>query len=460
MTSWAPELTMGKPRYLAIADAIAADLKAGKLKPGEKLPPQRQLAWQLGVTLGTVTRAYQEAERRGLLSGEVGRGSYLRSPDPDIPVIVDSADPAVLDMQVSSPPRVIRKAEFEAGLQAIAEAANWQDLFDYPSTAGRETQRAAAARWLRPSGVEVSPDRLMLAAGAQAALVTTFSALARTGDRVLIEPLSYPTVQPILRHLGLQPRPIEADAQGIIPDSLEQWARSGEAKLLYLVPTLHNPTTVTLSLERRRAVAEIARRHGLSIIEDDVFRLLADNPPPPLQALAPERVYHVSSLSKTVAPGLRIGMVATPEGATDALIRQQRITGGRAAAIMAELARVWIETGVADRTLAQIKRELAVRRTVLFEVMERRQPACEPGAMFAWLPLPERWVPTEFAALAQARGVKITPGPAFAVDRTAPHHAVRLCIGAPSSVERLRHGLAVIDRLMDEEIDERYQAMA
>jgi len=460
MTSWTPSLAPDKPRYIAIADAIAADLASGQLKVGDRLPPQRQLAWQLGVTLGTITRAYQEAERRGLLSGEVGRGSYLRSPEPDIPVIVDSADPAMLDMQVSSPPRVIRKAEFEAGLQAIAEAANWQDLFDYPSTAGRDTQRAACARWLRPSGVNVTPDRLMLSAGAQAALVTTFSTLARTGDRVLIEPLSYPTVQPILRHLGLQPRPIEADAEGIIPESLEQWARSGEATLLYLVPTLHNPTTVTLSRERRLAVAEIARRHGLSIIEDDVFRLLADDAPPTLQSLAPERVYHVSSLSKTVAPGLRIGMVVTPEGATDALIRQQRITGGRAAAIMGELARIWIETGVADRTLAQIKRELAVRREVLFEVLGQRNPGCAPGAMFAWLPLPERWIPTEFAALAQARGVKITPGPAFAVDRTAPHHAVRICIGAPSSADRLRQGLFVIDRLIDEEIDERYQAMA
>ena len=209
--------------------------------------------------------------------------------------------------------------------------------------------------------------------------------------------------------------------QGIVPDSLEQWARSGEAKLLYLVPTLHNPTTVTLSFERRQAITEIARRHGLTIVEDDVFRLLADNPPPTLQSLAPERVYYISSLSKTVAPGLRIGMVVTPEGATDAMVRQQRITGGRAAGMMAELARIWIDNGVADRTLAQIKRELAVRRDVLFEAYRPSQswPArlarCSPGCR-----LPGRWVPTEFAAMAQARGVKVTPGPAFAIDRTAP----------------------------------------
>jgi DNA-binding transcriptional MocR family regulator len=459
MTSWTPHLATGKPRYIAIADAIASDLASGKLKLGDRLPPQRQLAWQLGVTLGTVTRAYQEAERRGLLSGEVGRGSYVRSPEPDVPIVVES-DPTMLDMQVSSPPRVIRKEEFDAGLRELSNGSNWQSLFDYPSTAGRDSQRAACARWLRPAGVDVFASRIMVSAGAQAALVTCFSTLARPGDRVLIEPLSYPTIQPILRHLGLHARPIEADDQGIVPDSLEQWARSGEAKLLYLVPTLHNPTTVTLSFERRQAITEIARRHGLTIVEDDVFRLLADNPPPTLQSLAPERTYYISSLSKTVAPGLRIGMVVTPEGATDAMVRQQRITGGRAAGMMAELARIWIENGVADGTLSQIKRELAVRRDVLFEAIGHRNPVCSPGAMFAWLPLPSRWVPTEFAALAQARGVKITPGPAFAIDRTAPHQAVRLCIGSPPSADRLRDGLAIIDRLVDEEVAEHYQAMA
>ena len=446
---------------MAIADAIAADLATGRLKVGDRLPPQRQLAWQLGVTLGTITRAYQEAERRGLLAGEVGRGSYLRSPEPDIPIIVDAAsDPTMLDMQVSSPPRVIGKAEFDAGLKELASAGNWQSLFDYPATAGRDSQRAACAKWLRPAGVTVAPERVVLAAGAQAALVTCFSTLARTGDSVLIEPLSYPTVQPILRHLGLQARPIDADAHGIVPESLEQWARNGEAKLLYLVPTLHNPTTVTLSFERRQAIAEIARRHGLIIIEDDVFRLLADDPPPTLQSLAAERVYYISSLSKTVAPGLRIGMLVTPEGATDAMVRQQRITGGRAAGMMAELARIWIDNGVADRTLAQIKRELAIRREITLEVIGRRNLACSPGAMFAWLSLPARWVPTEFAAMAQSQGVKVTPGPAFAVDRTAPHQAVRLCIGSPPSTERLRQGLSIIDRLIDEAIDERYQSMA
>jgi len=461
MTSWKPVLAADKPRYLSIADAIAADLASGRLKPGDRLPPQRQLAWQLGVTLGTVTRAYQEAERRGLLAGEVGRGSYLRSPEPDIPIVVEPAtESGVLDMQVSSPPRAITRAEFEAGLRDVAAAANWQELFDYPPTAGRASQRAACANWLRPSGVDVTPERMVLAAGAQGALITCFSTLARPGDRILIEPLSYPTVQPIIRHLGMHLRPVEADALGVIPESVEQWARSGEAQLLYLVPTLHNPTTVTLSLERRHELVEIARRHKLTIIEDDVFRLLAENPPATLQSLAPERVYHISSLSKTVAPGLRMGMLVAPEGAAEAMVRQQRITGGRAAGMTAELARIWIETGVANRTLAHIKRELSVRRDVLLEVLGHRQIACAKGAMFGWLTLPHHWRPTEFAALAQSQGVKVTPGPAFAVDRSALQQGVRLCIGPAPSLERLRQGLSIIDRLIDEEPVEHYRARA
>ena len=146
MTSWSPDLATEQTPIHRHRRCNCGDLKSGRLKVGDRLPPQRQLAWQLGVTLGTITRAYQEAERRGLLSGEVGRGSYLRSPEPDIPIIVDSADPAMLDMQVSSPPRVIRKAEFEAGLQEIVASIKLAgSLFDYPSTAGRDSQRAACA---------------------------------------------------------------------------------------------------------------------------------------------------------------------------------------------------------------------------------------------------------------------------------------------------------------------------
>jgi len=452
MTSWTPTLTPDKPRYVAIADAIAADLTLGKLKAGDRLPPQRELAWKLGVTIGTVTRAYQEASKRGLLSGEVGRGSYLRDPRPNYAAaqsISSGVEPGLLDMQMSAPPRVAQAGDFEAALSDIMRDPGWADLLDYPSAQGFALHRAAGAQWLAKSGIDIDPDQVVLSAGAQASLISCLSTITTPGERFLIEPLTYPTMQPICRQFGLQMRPLQNDAEGVTPDSLEHYAKRGEARIVYLVPTLQNPTTVTLSDERRQAIAEIARRYDLTIIEDDVFRLLADDAPPTIRSMAPERTYYITSLSKTTAPGLRMAFMAPPPGATEALNRQQMIIGGRPNAISAELARRWIETGVADRALTAIRKELGLRRDIALEHLSGLQVRCAPGAMFAWITLPSYWRPSDFTAAALSNGIKVTPGTAFAMDPTVQQNAVRACFGPAPSRESVREGFVKLRALID-----------
>lgn len=452
MTSWIPTLATDKPRYVAIADAIAADLTGGKLKAGDRLPPQRELAWKLGVTIGTITRAYQEASKRGLLSGEVGRGSYLRDPRPNFAAaqsISNGVEPGLLDMQMSAPPRVTTAADFEAGLRDIIRDPNWADLLDYPSAQGFALHRVAGAQWLKKSGITIAPDQVVLSSGAQSALISILSAITTPGERILIEPLTYPTMQPICRQFGLQMRTLQNDAEGITPDSLEHYAKRGEARLVYLVPTLQNPTTATLSAERREAIADIAQRYDLTIIEDDVFRLLADDPPPPIQTLAPERTYHITSLSKTTAPGLRMAFMAPPPGATEALNRQQMIIGGRPNAISAELSRRWIETGVADRALTAIRQELDLRRAIALDHLRGVPVRCAPGAMYAWITLPPYWRPSDFTAAALTDGLKVTPGTAFAMDPSVQQNAVRVCFGPAPSAEAVRDGFEKLRALID-----------
>lgn len=463
MTNWTPSFAEGTPRYLAIADSIAADLAAGKLKPGDRLPPQRDLAWQLGVTIGTVTRAYQEASKRGLLSGEVGRGSYLREPSASLAAIQALSrgiEPGVLNMQISAPPRVHQASDLDAALAEIARDPNWRDLLDYGPAAGLPQHRAAGARWLAKAEVDVAPDDIVLSAGAQAALVSCFATLSSPGETLLIEPLSYPTMLPITRHFGLRLRPLQADAEGILPDSIEQLARRGDARLVYLVPTLHNPTTVTLSTERRQAVASLARRYRLSIIEDDVFRLLAADPPPTIRSLAPDNAHYITSLSKTLAPGFRLAFTVPPKGGTEAMNRQQMVIGGRPNALAAEAARRWIETGVADRVLASIKSELAQRRAIALDALSGLEVACAPGAMFAWTALPRHWHPAEFAAAAQAIGIKVTPGSAFAMDPHADHHGFRAGLGPAASHEALRQGFERLRTLVEARRTDELQTMA
>jgi DNA-binding transcriptional MocR family regulator len=277
---------------------------------------------------------------------------------------------------------------------------------------------------------------------------------------MLIEPLTYPTMQPMCRQLGLVLKPLRMDAQGVIPESIDQAARHGDVRLVYLVPTLNNPTTITLSQERREAIAEIARRHDLTIIEDDVFRLLAPNPPPTIASLAPERTCYITSLSKTVAPGLRIAFMLAPEGRSEDIVRTQMVIGGRPTALAGEVARRWIESGVADKVLAGITSELAARHRIVFETFGNVQPACAPGAMFVWLGLPASWRPVDFASAAQAIGIKVTPGSAFAVDPGVPHQAVRVCLGPAPSRILLRDGLEKLARLRQRETISEFHTIA
>ena len=464
MTIWVPALASGRPRYVAIADAIAADLAAGKLNPGERLPPHRDLAWRLGVTVGTVTRAYQEAARRGLLVGEVGRGSFLRDSAlrPAAPVIVPAADRGLLNMCVASPPRVPSHAEFDAALGEVAAAADRLSLLDYPPPGGTPDQQRMGAAWLGKCGLEVPPSQVVLAAGGHGALVACLAGVARPGDHVLVEPLTYPTIQPLARLFGLNLHALQMDDQGVIPASVEHACGHGNPRFLYLVPTLHNPLSVTLPEERRIAIVALARRHDLTIIEDDIFRLLAHNrQPPALFALAPERTFYISSLSKTVAPGLRCGFLATPAGMADAIARQQMVAGARTTSLAVEVARHWAASGKMDGVLREIRTELAARQAIVTETLAGAETRTAPGSLFFWLPVPGQWRPSEFAAAAEEQGIRITPGATFAIGRNhQADQAVRVSIGAVRSREDLKEGLMRIRRLLGEHPGDGFRAMA
>jgi DNA-binding transcriptional MocR family regulator len=463
MTNWIPSLAVDRPRYVAIADAIAADLAEGKLKTGDRLPPQRELAWRLGVTVGTITRAYQEAERRGLLSGEVGRGSYLKDPARSRSALpnVLATEPGVLQMHIAAPPRVHLTVDLDLAFREITSDRMRLRHLDYGPATGAQPYREMGVDWLRRCGVEVSSAEIVVTAGAHAALIACLAATLRPGDHLLAEPLTYPTLLPIARLLGLQLHALEMDEQGMIPASLEQALDITDARVLYVVPTLHNPTTTTLTAERRQTIAAIAKRHGLTIIEDDIFRLLAVAPPPDtIHALAPERTYYITSLSKTVAPGLRVGFVATPPGAAEPLALQQMIAGSRVASLTAEMARLWMAKGAAERILTDIRNELAMRRLIALNVLGGRNPSCAPGAMFLWLPLPDHWRAGEFARATEARGIRVTPGSAFAVGRRANDQAVRICFGLVEDRDALKEGLQKLDRLLGEGPAESFRAQA
>jgi DNA-binding transcriptional MocR family regulator len=463
MTIWLPRLATDRPRYIAIAEAIRDDVDRGVLKPGERLPTHRDLAYRLKVTTGTVTRAYAEAEKLGLLVGEVGRGSFVRAPGARATpyTLSGSKGEDVIELSNATPPAVQLTQDLDDALKQIMLQPARLDLLGYTPPQGHPLHRAMGAKWLARSGVDVPEDQVVVTSGAQAALISVLAALSQHGERLFLEGLNYAALKPIARHLGLALVPIESDGAGLVPESLERAARAGEARMLYIVPTLHNPTTVSLGLERRQAIADIARRYGVTILEDDVFRLLDPRlQPPTIFTLAPERTFYITSLSKTLAPGLRVGFVAAPAGKSEILIRHQTVAAGRAVGLAGEVARHWIGGDTAQRILDSVISENVARRTVALDVLRGRTVSCKPYAPFLWLKLPEHWEPGDFARVAASRGVRITTGTAFAMDRRADDRGVRICLGCASSRQQLHEGMERINALVDERHDEHFTAVA
>ncbi len=462
MTIWTPVLDRSKPLYLAIADAISNDVTAGVLAAGEKLPPHRDLAWRLKVTVGTVTRGYREAEIRGLLSGEVGRGSYVRARTGTATIPRQSDENGnIIDLSHSVPPPVISTTEFDAALSHVMREPQRLSLLDYSPPDGYARHRDMGAKWLARCGVHVAAADVVVSAGAHMGLIATIPDIAEVGEAIMAENLNYPSLRPSMKSLGIGTIGLAMDDGGLIPDAFEQAAREGQSRILYLVPTLQNPTTNTLSRERREAIVAIARRYNITIIEDDIFRSLDTRvQPETLYAMAPERTFYITSLSKAIAPGLRVGFVATPPGRAKLLRVHQQVANGRAIGLTAEMARYWLETDIADNVMKRVTLEFGVRRMAFLKTFKGCKFRCEPGAPYAWVALPGHWKPMRFAAALQQVGVKITPGQAFAIGAKASENYIRICFGQPNSLEELQTGFNKVRLMMAETIVDDFTPVA
>jgi DNA-binding transcriptional MocR family regulator len=451
MTSWMPDLTDHRgPRYRAIAEALADDVRRGTLAAGARLPTHRDLAWRLKVTVGTVSRAYAEAERRGLIAGEVGRGTFVRRPAAPPPLRFHAVAPGgdFIDLSVHRP-----RAAAEASLlaEALTELAGDEDLaalMEYQPHAGRPAERAAGARWIeRSGGLAASPDQVVVTTSGQHAMAAVLAALTEPGDTLAVEALTYPGIRAAARLFHLKIVPLALDEHGLVPGALAAACRNGRVRAAYVLPTLHNPTTAILPLDRRRALVEEAMRHDVMLIEDDVYGFLLETPLPSLASLAPEQVFYLTSTSKAFMPALRVGYVHCPAAFVERVADAMRATTYTAPPLMARIASRWIENGTAERLVADKRAEAVLRQAQVRRLLTRQTYRTHPAAAHLWLSLPEPWRAEDFAAAARRRGVGITPAAAFAAGRQIPN-AVRLCIGAPASLAELERGLQRLAELL------------
>ena len=448
MTIWLPSMTeLPGPRYQALADAIGLAISAGDLLPGAKLPPQRDLAFRLGVTVGTITRAYGLAEQRGLVRGEVGRGTFVRGEQLvehfHNPVV--DGDDDFIKLTVNSQPDLTAQNLLSESLIKLAGGnLPLGDLLAYTPRAGLADHRRAAAAWASRTGVDFSADMTLITGGAHQAIVTAIAGLARPGETVMTEALVYSGMKHVGDRLGVKFQGIAIDEEGLLPDALEAACRMSDAKVLLANPTAHNPTTATMSETRRREIARIVKRHGLILVEDDVYGQLPEDRGPPIAAFAPEQTVYITNASKMIAPNLRFGSLSAPASLYDRLADAQADLFLICPALMAALFTQWFDDGTADQLVVRQRTEVVIRQRIAADYLEGFAYQAHPHCFHLWLELPEVWRSSSFVDALKERGVGVDPAYIFTVDPTDNMAAVRISLSAAKNRDRLSRALGIV----------------
>ncbi|WP_327129465.1 aminotransferase-like domain-containing protein [Streptomyces sp. NBC_01727] len=413
--------------YRRIADVVAAQIATGRLRPGDRLPPQRQFARRHGIAASTAARVYSELIRRGLAIGEVGRGTFVRASAPaSEPALAEPARARVdLELNFSVPPE--QSAILAAGLSGMLRADVLASALNPVGVAGTSALREAAAALLSRAGWTPDPSHLLLSGNGRQAIAAAIAALVPAGERLGVEELTYPVVKGIATRLGVTLVPLAMDDSGVIPDAVRS---ARPLRAVYLQPTLHNPLGTTMPEQRRADIAAVLHELGIYAIEDGIYAFLRDDVPP-LAALAPDRVVAVDSLSKRVAPGLTVGFAVAPEAIGNRVASAMRSGGWTAPRFAIEAATRWLADGAVTR-LQEIKRhDAAERQRIARERLADFGVQADPSAYHCWWRLPEPWRADTFVAAAARRGIAVTPGAAFTIVPSRAPNAVRLALAAP-----------------------------
>ncbi|MBU3029352.1 PLP-dependent aminotransferase family protein [Paracoccus marinaquae] len=439
-----------RPAYRSLAQGIAAAIDAGSLRPGDRLPPHRDLAWKLGLSVQTVSRAYEELIRADLISGEVGRGSFVNSGPREmveVPWFRAVTRQAPIDLSMMTPVRLPRIAEaWRESLHRVADRLQDPAIYSFRPRQTMARYGGTAAGWLARCGMVVPAQRILITNGCTPAVLVALMSVAQPGEEIATDSSTCHTLKPATRQLHLRLRGIAGDQRGMLPDALAAAARASGGKLraVFLLPSGAGPLAQVMDRQRREDLAAAAAANGLIIIESDVLGPVAPRRPPPLSSFAPERSLYLTGLTKCLSPGLRLGFLAMPDALAERVLNRHLSVAWMATPMMAEIAADWIDGGLADELLIAQRAELAARNRLAQHSLGGRGLGFRHG-LHRWLPLPEGT--DERALLRQAlqRGVALAPGSGFAVSDRSP--ALRLCLGG-STLRDLEQALSIVAEIL------------
>ena len=444
---WLPALTEADvPRYLAFVRALESDIQNGVLKPGTRLLPQRDMASQLGLSVGTVSRAYTEAEARGLVSGEVGRGTFVQRPRP--PASAKNAAQATINLALNVPPSTGEDELIESVLSEILSDGALPPLLGYLPHQGLVSHREIMAGWLAMLGVKCDVANLFVTHGGQHAISIALNMVAAPNQTVLTERFTYSGMIALSAQNGYRLHGVAGDDQGLVPEALDRAFAETGARVLFASPSLQTPTGTVMGDARRQEIADIIRKHDAYLLEDDVYAFLFPSPPAPISIRLPERSFYVTSFAKCLAPGLRIGTMIAPEQFRDRAINALRATGWMASPIMAEIVARLIHSGDLSRQ-AQAKRAAAARRNAIADRIlgSWLAPMVATSGFHRWLPIPAGRMMIALVTQAAQAGITVAPpGALQQVDRGTL--GIRICLGHPTEAV-LENALAELKQILE-----------
>ncbi len=453
----------GQPVYRQIADAVRAAIEAQGLARGARLPTIRELAARLGVHRDTVATAYEALASDGVIESAVGRGTFVAecerapgngpAPEPYSPTLAPVVE-RLLDFERARPrfgsardavamhalvpdPSLYPADAFRRALnRALSQGG--PELLLYGSPQGHPGLREALAERMRAAALPVQADDLVLCHGASQGIALALRLFCAPGDIVALEEPTYNNVLGAALALGLRTAAVPMREDGVDLAVLEQTLARPEVKVFYTIPTFHNPMGTTTDVAHRRALLDIAHRHGVPVIEDgyEMDLRFAGKPVPPLAGLDPSGlVVHLFSFSKSLFPGARVGAVSARGRLREALLALKQASDlSDALPLQAALAE-FVADGEYDRHLAKLRRVLRSRRDALDAALEKHMPdgarwTAPDGGYQVWLELPDAVDTRDLLADAVAAGVLFAPGAQF-------HHD-----GRPSNAMRLTFAMA------------------
>jgi DNA-binding transcriptional MocR family regulator len=442
---------MSKFEYLKLADTVAAEIASGTLKPGDQLPPQRSFAYERKIAVSTASRVYAELLRRGLVVGEVGRGTFISGEARRGAAAASEPRGIRIDLEFNYPVLPEQTALIAKSLAGLEKAGALDAALRQGTSVGTPALRDVAAAHLSQRAWSPSPDQLVFTGNGRQSIAAALTTVVPTGGRCGVEALTYPFVKGIAARLGISLVPLAMDEAGVRPDSVQKAHREAHLSAIYIQPVIQNPLGMTMTSARRADLLRVVEKLNLPIIEDNVYGFL-DNELP-LAALAPESCILIEGLSKRIAPGLSLGFVVPPRRLRESVMASVRSGGWTASGFAFAAAQRMMGDGtVAELTRlkrldARARQKLAAERLSGFEVQTNEK------SYHLWLTLPAHWRSQAFVAAAARRDIALTPSTTFAVTPGHAPNAVRLALAAPT-MDQLDSGLRTLAGMLNAREDD------